>query len=121
MYLLLCFMRIIAMFIFVVFTNCTSTRPLTDQTLTREKLNEQLNVEDYIWVTKKEGKGLNLVIDSIEETYLLGHNKQGDNIIIPYSLIEEIKVNHFSIAKTVVLASILGLFIFVGTAGAVAF
>ena len=102
MFLLLCFMRIMALLIFVVFTNCTSTRPLTDQTLTRESLSEQLNVKDRIWVLKKDGEEYRfLKIDSIEEDYLLCHNNKYDILIIPFSSIEEINTYHPSPAKTI--------------------
>ena len=90
------------LFIFVVFASCTSIRPLSDPTLTRENLSTQLNMVDRFWVLKKDGEDYrNLIIDSIEETYLLGHNNEADILIIPYSSIERIEQYYFSTAKTI--------------------
>jgi len=117
-------MRIIVLFIFVVFASCTSTLPLSDPTLTRENLSAHLNVEDRIKINKKDGESLVLIIDSIEETYLLGHNNQADILIIPYSSIEKIEAYHFSHNKTIGLAIpvvlLLTLFIIVGIQGGAA-
>ncbi len=98
-------MRATILFMFVLLTNCTSIHPLANQTLTRENLIAQLNTEeDRIWVLKKDGEDYrNLIIDSIEETYLLCHNKEADILIIPYSLIEKLEIYQFSTAKTIVL------------------
>jgi hypothetical protein len=96
-------MRITALFLFV-FVGCTSLKPLPDPTFTQERLSTQLNVEDRVWVLKKDGEDYrNLIIDSIEETYLLGHNNEADNLIIPYLSIEELKMYQFSTVKTVAL------------------
>jgi hypothetical protein len=94
-------MRTITLLVFVVFASCTSTRPLTDQTLTEENLIEQL-MEDRIWVLKKDGEEYKfLKIESIEEDYLLCYNNKYENLIIPYSSIEEIKTYHPSPGKTI--------------------
>ena len=97
-------MRTTLIFILIAFTCCTSLHQLTDHTLTRENLSTQLNVGDRIWVLKKDGEDYrNLIIDSIEETYLLGHTKEAEILIIPYSSIEKLKVYQLSTAKTIAL------------------
>ena len=97
-------MRATVLLVLVLFANCTSIRPLTDPTLSQENLSEQLNVDDRIWVLKKDGKDYrNLLIDSIEETYLLGHNNEADILIIPYSSMERIEKYHVSTVKNWIL------------------
>jgi hypothetical protein len=86
---------------------CTSTKLLSDQTFTKENLSAQLNVEDRIWVQQKEGNEYrNMIIDSIEETYLLGHDNESDILIIPYSSIRSIEKHYYSKGKTFVLLAI---------------
>jgi len=93
----------------MVFPCCTSIRPLKDQTITKVKLSEQLNIEeDRVWIIKKDGEGYrNLTIDSIEDTYLLCHNNEADILIIPYSSIDRIEQYYFSVVKT--LALVVGI------------
>ena len=105
-------MRATFLFILVLLANCTSIRPLTDPTLTKENLSEQLDKEEEYWVVRKDGEHYhNLIIDSIEDTYLLGHTKEADILIIPYSSIEKIEKYHFSTAKTIGLVVPVGFLI----------
>ena len=89
----------------ILATSCTSIRPLADQTLTKESLVTQLKVDDRVRVLKKDGEEhRNFIIDSIEDTYLLGHTKEADTLIIPYSSIETVEIYQFNKGKTIALA-----------------
>ena len=101
-------MRATVLLILVAFANCTSTKPLADQTFTKERLTEQLDMEDRIAVLKKDGEQYRLLkVDAIEEDYLLCHNSKYENLIIYYSTIQNIKIEYHDTGKTI--GAILGV------------
>jgi len=97
--------------IFIIISGCVGAQPLNNNSLTQENLRNQLKREDFLRVKYKEGKVEFLVIDAIEETYLLGHNKKKNNIEIPYSLIDELKIYQPDTGKTIVISTIAALLI----------
>ncbi len=96
-------MRIKRLLIFIVLCGCTTVKPIADKTITQDNLSIHLKSNDVIRVDKKDGEKKKLVLDSLEETYLIGHNYEGDVMIIPYSLIDEIRVHQFSTGKSIAL------------------
>jgi hypothetical protein len=76
----------------LVISSCTPVQPLVNKTLNQVELNTQLRKDDKIKVTKTDGSKMVMIIDAIEESYLLGHSKTEDVIIVPYDQIEDIKV-----------------------------
>ena len=78
--------------IIFVISSCAPIQPLTNKTLNQAELNIQLRKDDKIKVTKKDGSKMDMIIDAVEESYLLGHSKKEDILIVPYDLIDDIKI-----------------------------
>jgi len=93
-------MRIKVLIILVIFSGCVSAKTLEDTRITQDILKNQITKKDVIRVYFKDGKQKNMVVDSCEESYLLGHKNKKNTIRIPYSSIEEIRIYQYEKGKT---------------------
>ena len=91
---------VLAAIVLAIFSGCAGAKTLEDTSITQDNLKNQLTKKDVIRVFFKDGKQKNLVVDSLEESYLLGHSNKKNTIIIPYSSIEEIRIYQTEKGKT---------------------
>jgi len=107
-------MRIKVLIILVIFSGCVGVKTLEDTTITPYNLKNQITKKDVIRVYFKDGKEKNLVVDSFEESYLLGHSNKKNTITIPYSSIEEIRIYQPEKGKSSAIFIVGGLIVILG-------